>query len=155
MKWLHLSDLHYNPKRDGTSTYQLREKLLKYLAEEKITADHLFLTGDYRHAKYQKDDEEDAAREAAQYILRIAEAAKVYPANIHVIPGNHDLSRTMDTNRIKRIKENYDACNGRFQQEDAEFLLERFSFFRYLNRELGKPWKYTKKCRKKLALNLR
>ncbi len=30
MKWLHLSDIHYNPYRDGRSTEQLREKLLKY-----------------------------------------------------------------------------------------------------------------------------
>lgn len=145
MKWLHLSDLHYNPQRDGTSTWQMREKLLKYLKEEHITAEHLFLTGDYRHAAYQRDNEESAAAEAARYILRIAEEAEVSPANIHVIPGNHDLSRTTDTDRIKRIKENYDAHNGRFRQEDADFLLERFSFFRRLNQELSKqgvdsPW---------------
>ena len=109
MKWLHLSDLHYNPQNDGRSTHQLREKLLKYLQEAHITADHLFLTGDYRHAKYQRENEADAAKASAEFILQIAGAAKILPEGIHIIPGNHDLSRLPETGALDQIKQKYDT----------------------------------------------
>lgn len=138
MKWLHLSDLHYNPQNDGRSTHQLREKLLKYLQEAHITADHLFLTGDYRHAKYQRENEADAAKASAEFILQIAGAAKILPEGIHIIPGNHDLSRLPETGALDQIKQKYDAHNGRLGQADAALLLGRFTFFRLLMQELGR-----------------
>lgn len=136
MKWLHLSDLHYNPQNDGRSTHQLREKLLDYLKEAHITADHLFLTGDYRHAKYQRDNEADAAKASAEFILQIAGAAAVVPEHIHIIPGNHDLSRLPDCEALEQIKQSYDVHSGRLGQPEAEFLLNRFTFFRLLMQEL-------------------
>ena len=134
MKWLHLSDIHYNPYKDGRSTEQLREKLLEYLEEEGIRADHLFLTGDYRYAAdKEKNNEEKLIQEVVGFILDIAKAASIPFDNIHLIPGNHDLTRSEETGKINKIKKNYDADNGRFSEEDLIFLTERFDFFRKLN----------------------
>lgn len=136
MKWLHLSDIHYNPYKDGRSTEQLREKLLEYLKEEGIRADHLFLTGDYRYAAdKEKNNEEKLIQEVVGFILDIAKAASIPFDNIHLIPGNHDLTRSEETGKINKIKKNYDADNGRFSEEDLIFLTERFDFFRKLNQE--------------------
>ncbi len=136
MKWLHLSDIHYNPYKDGRSTEQLREKLLEYLEEEGIRADHLFLTGDYRYAAdKEKNNEEKLIQEVVGFILDIAKAASIPFDNIHLIPGNHDLTRSEETGKINKIKKNYDADNGRFSEEDLIFLTERFDFFRKLNQE--------------------
>ena len=136
MKWLHLSDIHYNPCKDGRSTEQLRKKLLKYLEEEGIRADHLFLTGDYRYAAdKEKNKEEELIQEVVGFILDIAKAASVPFDNIHLIPGNHDLTRSEKTGKINEIKKNYDTHNGRFPEEDLMFLTERFDFFRKLNLE--------------------
>lgn len=103
MKWLHLSDIHYNPDIDRRSTLVLREKLLTYLTEKQITAEHLFLTGDYRHAGKQQCEDELLVKEVTKFIIDIANTAKVNPDQIHVIPGNHDLERTSDIARIHTI----------------------------------------------------
>lgn len=136
MRWIHLSDLHFDPLSDGRCTNQMRDKLKAYIKEHQITADHLFLTGDYRNAKYWREDIEGLAKTAVDFILDIAEAAKIDTANIHVIPGNHDLDRTSDTERIDAIKKDYDVDIGRIDDEDLAFLLERFTFFKCLYCEL-------------------
>lgn len=136
MKWLHLSDIHYNPKNDGRSTQQLRDKLPQYIIDKKITADYLFVTGDFRHAKYQKDDDGTTAKNAVQFILRIADAARIDHSNIYIVPGNHDLSRSEDKLRINEIKNCYNAHDGRFQDRDLIFLKERFVFFQQIVSEL-------------------
>lgn len=136
MKWLHISDLHYNPKGDGRLTHQLRDKLIHYLENEKITADHLFLTGDYRHARFQTDSDQDTVESAVRFIMNIATVAKVPRENIHVIPGNHDLTRTNDTNRVIQTISDYDADNGRINQDNLEFLLDRFTFFKSMLQSL-------------------
>ena len=138
MKWLHLSDLHYNPKGDGRSTHQLREKLIRYLEDEQITADHLFLTGDYRHAKFQADGDKDTIESIVNFILQIATTAKIPRENIHIVPGNHDLTRTKDFDRITQIISAYEPDNGRIDQADCKFLLNRFSFFKNLLQALEK-----------------
>ena len=150
MRWLHLSDIHYDPRNSGRATEQLRDKLPAYIAEKGIKADRLFVTGDFRHARYQKEDQNaQAARDAAAFILRIAKAAGVTPEHIDLVPGNHDLARAEDTagtERIERIRDGYHVNKGRFSPEDAAFLLDRFAFFRAVQGELEQagyrsPWK--------------
>ena len=50
MKWIHISDIHYNPKSDGSYTMMARDNLPKFIKENHIIANHLFVTGDFRHA---------------------------------------------------------------------------------------------------------
>ena len=147
MRWLHLSDIHYNPQNAGRSTEQLRDRLPAYIRDNGITADHLFVTGDFRHAAQQPESENaQAAREAADFMLNIAQAAGIPPDHIHIVPGNHDLVRTSDTDRIQRIQKSYQTEDGRFSPEDQKFLTDRFAFFRTVQAELSKrgyrsPWK--------------
>lgn len=50
MKRIYLSDLHIDPQSDGTSTENLKEGLINYINDHHITADDLFVTGDYHNA---------------------------------------------------------------------------------------------------------
>ena len=95
MKWLHLSDLHYNPKKWGVDTSYLISDLKKYIAEKKISAEHVFYTGDFRYAPDQKQDTaEGDAQAAADQLVEISRLAGVTKSsNIHIVPGNHDLDR--------------------------------------------------------------
>jgi len=140
MRWLHLSDIHYNPEEDGRSTKQLRDKLPKYIRENNIIVDNVFITGDYRHAGKDSRNEEVIAKEAVIFIKKIAESAGVNdPANIHIVPGNHDLKRVKgkrELERIDKIKSNYEPHHGKFDKDDLNFLLKRFSFFQYVSRLL-------------------
>jgi len=149
MKWLHLSDIHYNPQNDGRSSHELRKKLPEYIKDEHITADHMFVTGDFRHAKFQAEDDGSTAREAAEFIVEIAEAAKIDTSNIHIVPGNHDLKRSENKKRICGIMKDYDPRDGRFRGKgDLSFLIERFGFYKQFVQELTKygyvsPWSET------------
>lgn len=55
MRWLHISDIHYNPNNAGVNTKRLIDRLPGYLAEQRIEVDHVFVTGDFRHAAHQPD----------------------------------------------------------------------------------------------------
>lgn len=46
MKFLHLSDIHFDPVNDGEDTVNLRKQFIPYLKEKNIIVDELFFTGD-------------------------------------------------------------------------------------------------------------
>ena len=142
MKWLHISDLHYDPHGDGRSTSQLREQLTDYLPKLQTSVDEVFVTGDFRFAKTQPDTDEVAGasvawvRELAAGVLR-----KNDPKHIHIVPGNHDITRwghntggsegeTAAEKKLSDIRKAYSIEDGRFANNDIDFLLERFSFFK-------------------------
>lgn len=136
MKWLHLSDLHYNPELDGRNSDQLRNKLPLYLKEQEINADEIFITGDFRHAKHQTDNLHNVAKEAVEYIREIAKSVGVSCAEkIHILPGNHDLTRS-DAVELDRIINEYNFDKGIFSREDLSDLQGRFEFFQYVCQEL-------------------
>lgn len=136
MKWLHLSDIHYNPKRDGRSSDQLRKKLPLYLKEQNIHVDEIFITGDFRHAVDQRNNLPDVAKETVEYIWEIAKSVGVVSADkIYIVPGNHDLTRS-DASRLESIVKNYDFSHGNFSDDDLSHLQSRFDFFRYICQEL-------------------
>jgi hypothetical protein len=55
MKTLHLSDIHFCPQQDGRSSKQVRQALPQYLEELHVSADHVFVTGNLRHAGLHPD----------------------------------------------------------------------------------------------------
>ena len=144
MKWLHLSDLHFDPLNAGLSTSMLRDSLPNYLKNSGIQADHLFFTGDFRHAAHQ-DDSEATAQNAANFLLGIAKSVGITdPHHIHIVPGNHDLTRgthPKDQQRLLDIRRQYkgekDRQEGYFTQEELDYLLGRFTFFRRVHMALG------------------
>ena len=137
MRWLHISDIHYNPVIDGRSTKELRNKLPSYLqqvvAQFGGRVDEVFVTGDFRHALYQKDT--DAVADASvTFVCELAASVGVdNRQNIHIVPGNHDFTRfakSNDIEKLDRIIKAYKTDDGLFQKEDAKWLLRRFSFFK-------------------------
>lgn len=133
MKFLHISDIHYNPKGDGHSARTLRKSLPDFIRDNKLRADELFVTGDYRHAFFQKDAPiEETAANAVEYILKIAEAAGITEVeHIHLVPGNHDRQRSEGSaaDRYADIQKVYSYENGTFSAEDLNFLISEFAFF--------------------------
>lgn len=154
MKWLHLSDIHFNPKQDSYYTLSARKNLPSFLKTENIIANHMFVTGDFRHAYKQRNQaEEEVAKSAVDYILEVASKASIPFSNIHLVPGNHDLKRFDETTesksieKLEKIRQKYIDDQEKFQEEDLRFLNEPFRFFRIVCKELKKrvsdismPW---------------
>lgn len=136
MKWLHLSDLHYNPERDGRNTGQLRKELLTFLKDKKFSVDEIFITGDFRHALHQKDELSSLAKDVVSYIMEVAKCVGITSSKkIHILPGNHDLTRS-NSAKLKQIIENYDPMKGIFTNDELDYLSNRFDFFYFVCQEL-------------------
>ena len=131
MKFVHISDLHFNPTGDGRISRNIRDELVPYLRRQKFYADELLITGDYRHARFQKKEQEDIDA-VVKYIRDIAEAVNISDVrHIHLVPGNHDRDRKKeDSRKYARIRSKYDCANGCFDKDDLDFLLQRFEYFR-------------------------
>ena len=76
MKFVHISDLHFNPTGDGRISRSIRDELLSYLQCQDIFANELLITGDYRHAKYQKNEQADIDA-VVNFIKDIAKAVNI------------------------------------------------------------------------------
>jgi predicted phosphodiesterase len=130
MKWLHLSDLHFNPVHDGTDTKYMREKLKDFLLKREVQVDKIFLTGDFRDASRQEDSDENAEK-AVQYIHEISEIVGIVDyENILCVPGNHDLDRNKNDRQelICKTKKSYRTKEGTF--ENTSVLVEAFTFYK-------------------------
>lgn len=142
MKWLHLSDIHFNPEKDEVESLFLRKKLIDFLKEKEIIVDKVFLTGDYRDASCQAGSDEAAAN-IAKYILDVACTVGVNDVeNILFVPGNHDLQRDFANRQeiIYEEKQRYDANNGTIRNLDT--LIDSFVFYRKVLEQI-KGKKYT------------
>lgn len=131
MRFVHISDLHFNPKEDGRTSRNIRNDLLPYLQSQDISADELLITGDYRHAKFQKSEEKDIDA-VVKYIKDIAKAVNITDVkHIHLVPGNHDCDREKgDTRKTAMIRKKYNPDNGGFSKDDLVFLMQRFKYFK-------------------------
>lgn len=92
MRWLHISDIHFNPSMQNFDTFMLTKELLNYLRRlERV--DYVFASGDYRFAKEDKSPE-NTAKKSADFLIEIAEAIGVTEREkILMVPGNHDINR--------------------------------------------------------------
>lgn len=139
MKWLHISDLHFDPLHDGTDTNYMREKLKDFLIKKRVHVDKLFLTGDYRNARFQADSDENAEK-TTQYIFEISKIVGIEDnESILCIPGNHDLDRYINNRQelICKTKRSYKTQEGTF--ENTSVFVEAFTFYkRILNQLYGK-----------------
>ncbi|WP_373219428.1 metallophosphoesterase [Ruminococcus sp. 5_1_39BFAA] len=155
MKFLHISDIHFDPATEGASTNSLRRKFETYVQDKNITdIDEMFFTGDFRHAQKQAGrDMDQVARNAVDFLRYIAKCVGIkddgnLDKHIHIVPGNHDLDRypyTTDnkerkqqklkaTKKLNKIYQNYDCHKGQFLgmvdgHPSLEYLRSRFNFF--------------------------
>jgi predicted MPP superfamily phosphohydrolase len=133
MKWLHISDIHYDQINDGIHTRMLHDDFEKYTKEKRILVDEVFFTGDFRHAKNQKkQDVEIVAKEAVDFLRYIASCVGVTSNDhIHIVPGNHDLDcgdLENETNEeLKRLNNAIGMYNdGNFIDSASDYLRSRF-----------------------------
>ncbi|MHC1735326.1 MAG: tetratricopeptide repeat protein [Erysipelotrichaceae bacterium] len=135
MKWLHISDIHYDRLNDGTLTLMLREDFKNVVKRYSLKVDEVFFTGDFRHAKNQQNQNIDTvAREAVDFLRNIASIVGVTDdSHIHIVPGNHDLdfSNCTDSNieGVEKISQFIETYNGNFGDLMKNKLRERFIFF--------------------------
>jgi len=97
MKWLHISDLHFQFKNYDTAN--LRDKMLNYLSKNGIKLDFIIITGDILYRYNSKDNE------ILDFIKEIRIKCGVKPDAVYIVPGNHDVNRN-DTKRNKIINNN-------------------------------------------------
>ena len=144
MKFIHISDLHFNPNMDGRATRYIRDGLIPYLHELSITADELLITGDFRHAKIQINQTQADVDNLVKYIKDIANAVSITDVkHIHIVPGNHDRSRNKnEALKMRDIRQNYDPEIGCFDKETLHFLLQKFDYFRWVCSTLYGPNNY-------------
>lgn len=96
MKWLHISDIHFNFK--GFDTSNVRNKLIEKLEEIGLKIDFILITGDCLY-KYGKENFN--VDEIASYIKKIAKSCNCNKKNIYICQGNHDLNRDeLDRNSL-------------------------------------------------------
>lgn len=139
---MHISDIHMNKYFNKVMSNILRDELSKFIEENKITVDFLFLTGDFRDSVYMKEKglKEDVRLQASnvsEYILHIAESLKVPSERIFLVPGNHDLNRNEDDEAvIKKIKETYPEYRENLNDLERSYLLERFHFFELIDKKV-------------------
>lgn len=147
MKFLHISDIHFDPQNDGFATKNLRNNIENYFKEKNITdIDEIFFTGDFRHALRQMNCDADiVAKNAVDFLISIADCVGINDlSHIHIVPGNHDLDRIgivhkdgtkiLDKKILNEIYKKYDIQRGRFDFDiqgvcAEQYLKRRFSFF--------------------------
>lgn len=130
MKWLHLSDLHYNPTIDSTDSIYLRDRLIVFLQERQIKVDKIFITGDFLDASCQ-DDTDKNAENVTNYIFQIADAVGIKDyTNILLVPGNHDVNRYYSERQkcIQEDKKKYSPSIGTL--ENLDIFISSFEFYK-------------------------
>ncbi|MBP6188031.1 MAG: metallophosphoesterase [Azonexus sp.] len=151
LNWLHISDIHFNPKnewRDSTT----RETLLEFLADifkedPSLTPDFIFCTGDIAFGESKAlslEKQYIQARDFFSKLLNVCakDGVALSIDRLFVVPGNHDVNRDVintdaQSALVSLAKEPYihhQTINQRFENRTKEFAdamqrLHHFSQF--------------------------
>lgn len=142
MRWLHISDIHFNPSTQNYDTYMLTKKLLSYLRGLE-SVDYVFATGDYRFAKTDNNAKQ-TAKESADFLIKIADAVGVKEhEKILMVPGNHDIDRDYNFrhNHIEPFRKRYFEENQDvFSAKELCTMHDAYDFYKCLLINIyGKP----------------
>ncbi len=85
LRWLHLSDLHFNFK--GYETDWLRDQLFLKLEEFKGSVDFLVVTGDLLFKFGSTFDGVEV------FLTKLIQSLNISKDNVFIVPGNHDFER--------------------------------------------------------------
>lgn len=88
MKFLHISDIHFNIR--GYDSVRIRENLIKKIKEMCIQLDFILITGDCLYRYEGRNGEQE---EIIKYIKSIAKACNCPYKKIYICQGNHDVNR--------------------------------------------------------------
>lgn len=126
-KWIHLSDIHFQPITDSFNDARIRSTLPDFLKEKCEQCDSIIISGDFRYAPQK---EETNANQVIDYIRQIAELIKVDDDNIILVPGNHDLERSKPRdNQINGTRNDYKTNEGLIDKDVLTLLANDFVFY--------------------------
>ncbi len=115
MKWLHLSDIHYN--MDNYESEWLRNNLIKTLTDQNEKIDMLIVTGDLL---YQFNS---SFNEVEIFLKSIINAINISFKNVFIVPGNHDFKRSSSRKLlIKGIKNSQSNITDTVSSLDEEVI---------------------------------
>jgi predicted phosphodiesterase/tetratricopeptide (TPR) repeat protein len=139
LSWLHLSDIHFNPKMKWRDSHS-QDTLLEYLAqcfrdEPHLRPDLIFCTGDIAFGQLTDaplSGQFDAAKAFFNELLMVCgrDGAPLSVERLYVVPGNHDVNRekinsdaqqTIYANALAVTDEKVIEMNNRFAKTSFEF----------------------------------
>ncbi|MBR0621882.1 metallophosphoesterase family protein [Bacillus pumilus] len=135
LRFLQISDLHF--QFQNFNTYLMRDKLIEYLSELKKDSnfDFLLLTGDIAHRG------NDYNEDLVEYLNNMIVEIELNKENVHLIPGNHDVSR--DSTRTLIIEGILKSDNPSEKLDDLDpksinLIIEgQRKFFNFYKRFMG------------------
>ncbi|MFV9691653.1 MAG: metallophosphoesterase family protein [Desulfobacteria bacterium] len=98
LTWLHISDIHSCPKKNGWDAGDIHNKLETDI--EKLKKDHglsphlIFVTGDIMFGVSDCGTLEEQYKKAAEFLKKLMDTCEVKLENIFLVPGNHDVYST-------------------------------------------------------------
>lgn len=121
IKWLHLSDIHFNYK--NFDSHELREDFIERITSlcqnEPFT--HLFLTGDILFRNNTADFETVA------FIKKLIDILQLPAENVIIVPGNHDHDRSVVISTLNALPDQADGTIDALDQSNRALLLTAFS----------------------------
>ncbi len=121
IKWLHLSDIHFNYK--NFDSHELREDFIERITSlcqnEPFT--HLFLTGDILFRNNTADSETVA------FIKKLVDILQLPAENVIIVPGNHDHDRSVVISTLNALPDQTDVTIDALDQSNRALLLTAFS----------------------------
>ncbi len=119
LTWLHISDIHFGgPEPDGRPA--VLNRLLKDVEERKskdgLAPDLIFITGDIAWS----GKAEQYKEKALPFLEELQKATGVERNHIFLIPGNHDIDRSLVANLAAKLLSEYLLTAG--SQDNESFI---------------------------------
>ncbi|MDU1005459.1 MAG: metallophosphoesterase [Clostridium butyricum] len=115
IKWLHLSDIHYN--MDNYESEWLRNNLIKTLTDQNEKIDMLIVTGDLLYQF------KSSFNEVEIFLKSIINTINISFENVFIVPGNHDFKRSSSRKwLIKGIKNSQSNITDTVASLDEEVI---------------------------------
>lgn len=126
--WLHISDLHFHPKKGFNSDIVLKsllEDITKRIQEDKLQPDFIILSGDIAFSS-----SPDEYLLAGQFLDKLLDITRLDKDRIFLVPGNHDVDRMKISKTASLIANglnNRDAVNEVLDEDSGRTtLFQRF-----------------------------
>jgi Flp pilus assembly protein TadD/predicted phosphodiesterase len=92
LTWLHLSDIHFNPRTEWRYSAS-RDALLEYLKAEPLQPDLVFCTGDIAFGETNSAPLKNQYTQARDFFDKLLAIWHLPKDRLFVVPGNHDINR--------------------------------------------------------------